>query len=76
MKLICVFVFAYAKSRFSLDAAHIAECMCVWISQRERAFGQVRVGLKPRVVSEIPVSVFLIFLYMYVNFSCNLSENQ
>ena len=26
MKLICVFVFAYAKSRFSHDEAHIASC--------------------------------------------------
>ena len=64
------------EDRFSHNEAHIAECMCVWISQRERALGQVRVGLKPRVVSEILVSVFLIFLYMYVNFSCNLSGNQ
>ena len=34
MKLICVFVFAYAKSRFSHDAAHLvflripATCIC------------------------------------------------
>ena len=26
-KLICVFVFAYAKSRFSHDAAHISVCL-------------------------------------------------
>ena len=27
-KLICVFVFAYAKSRFSHDAAHKYSCIC------------------------------------------------
>ena len=26
-KLICVFVFAYAKSRFSHDAAHMLTCL-------------------------------------------------
>ena len=32
-KLICVFVFAYAKSRFSQDAAHLIVCnMCFHFS--------------------------------------------
>ena len=28
-KLICVFVFAYAKSRFSHDVAHLVDLICV-----------------------------------------------
>ena len=27
-KLVCIFVFAYAKSRFSHDEAHV--CLCFW----------------------------------------------
>ena len=30
-KLICVFVFAYAKSRFSYDAAHLVTVCCTYL---------------------------------------------
>ena len=39
-KLICVFVFAYAKSRFSYDKAHIAK----WLSEIMKQ--QLNVGYK------------------------------
>ena len=37
-KLICVFVFAYAKSRFSHDAAHIM--FKLWAKNRPTYIGQ------------------------------------
>ena len=44
-KLICVFVFAYSKSRFSHDAAHFVLTITDSPGQQEEARVQVRVAM-------------------------------
>ena len=47
-KLICVFVFAYAKSRFSHDAAHIFLCKYLCIQLLEAIIKQTGSHLQTR----------------------------
>ena len=66
-KLICVFVFAYAKSRFSHDAAHInLEILKTWsINLYEPRTYALSIP-KTKTIFDEPVTCFIILLHKHI----------
>ena len=68
-KLICVFVFAYTKSRFSHNEAHIVK---LWVYRR-LSQDQMQIFVSPEVIFQGCLSDFILWFLKYTDEA--VSEN-